>query len=141
MEQRTVVYQAAGLGAVRLTVQAATVVTGMQRALLRGTAQGYLAVLEQQAGGPPAQWDALRLALTLWYPDLLAATVAAEGLDLALPPEQFLALPDGLIAAWEDAVYALNPHWLGREPAQPPAADAETEKNAAAPGASKSAVG
>jgi hypothetical protein len=55
-----------------------------------------------------ARWLVARVV----YPDLLAAAVDADGLNLDMGIDEFIGLPAGLRAAWEDAVYGLNPQWL-----------------------------
>jgi len=85
------------------TVSTATVLIGMVRARLRRDGERAIEPNEDR-----------RLLRILVYPDICAAVVSAEGLPYAWPPtfEQFLALPDSLDAALEDAIYRLNPHWL-----------------------------
>lgn len=84
-----------------VTVRAATVRQGMERTRLR---------LEgRKVEQPDMGLTILRL---FTYPDLVSATVSAQGLPWPLTFEQFLDLPDALVGPWERAVYALNPHWL-----------------------------
>ncbi|MBN1261088.1 MAG: hypothetical protein JXB35_10445 [Anaerolineae bacterium] len=120
MGTRVVEYQDSKLK-VRLVVQEANALIGMRRALLRGGAEGYLKIQEAQIEGErpkSVKLAALRLVARMQYPDLLAATVEAEGVDPEMEIESFLDLPDRLVIAWENAVYELNPHWLGLEPGE-----------------------
>jgi len=89
------------LDGITLTVSAATVLIGMRRTRL------------QVEGRSAEETDPDRTLLRLYtYPDLVAATVEAQGIPWPLSFEDFLELPDRLAAQWENAVYALNPHWL-----------------------------
>jgi hypothetical protein len=46
------------------------------------------------------------------YPDLVAAVTYQEGFEnWPLTFNEFTALPDALVLAWEDLVYKVNPHW------------------------------
>lgn len=94
---------------VRITVAPATVLIGMRRTRL------------QVEGRSAEESDPDRALLHLYtYPDLIAATVEAEGIPWPISFDDFLTLPDQLAAQWENAVYELNPHWLpgGGEPAE-----------------------
>ena len=86
---------------VQITVTEANVLIGVKRGRLKG--EGLRAEEED------LDREIIRLYV---YPDLIAATVKAEGIEWPLDFEGFLALPDGLAAKWESAVYDLNPHWL-----------------------------
>ena len=111
-KRKKIVYQTED-GLVRLTVARASAVMGMQRSLLQ------VRGVEQSAGQP----EAVLVLRQITYPDLVAPVVEAEGrvqtnqgetLDFADWPfafEQFAELPDDLIVIWENAVYAVNPHW------------------------------
>lgn len=84
---------------VRLVVSQATVLMGMKRSRIK------------REGLNAKEEDLDRHLLRVYtFPDLIAATVEIEGLDLDF--EVFLALPDTLVALWEEAVYRLNSHWL-----------------------------
>lgn len=100
MQTAVVEFKGDGLE-VRLTLSAATVLQGFTRTRLK---------LEADKAG---ESDPDRLFLRSWlFPDLCAATVAAEGIPWPLDFETFLTLPDGLAMAWEAATYKLNPGWL-----------------------------
>ena len=112
-----------------IVVSEATVLIGMKRTRIRLEAE------------PEKEEDPDKRLLRLFtYPDLAAAateimlTPAAatdgekpdEVFISPSPPldfETFLALPEQLVSAWEQAVYALNPHWL-------PGNDSATKKKA-----------
>lgn len=96
METRTIEH-----GDIKLTVSQATVLIGMKRTRLKLEAQ--------QAEETDPDRHILRL---LTFPDVISATVQAEGLEWPLDFETFLGLPDSLEGKWEEAVYDLNPHWL-----------------------------
>lgn len=99
---------------VRLSVSQATVLMGMKRSRLK------------REGMDVEEKDIDRHLLRIFtYPDLMAATVEADGLDLDF--ESFLLWPDSLVAMWENAVYRLNPHWL---PAQPEREDGDPKAQA-----------
>lgn len=99
-------------GPVELRITAATVRQGVKRSRLRLEAR--------QAGDADPDVAILR---TFTYPDLTAATASAVGLPWPLAFDDFLQLPDAWVAEWEQAVYALNPHWLpGGGPASDPKA-------------------
>lgn len=93
--------------AVRLTITAPTIESGTARTVLRVDGQ---AALESE----PAATTTRRILRLVTYPDLMAATVAVEGLPWPLDFETFIALPEELGALWEQAVYDLNPRWLQR---------------------------
>ncbi len=106
METRTIQH-----GSLSATVSQATTLMGMRRTLLQ---------LEAQKAEAPEDDEALRILRTVIYPDLAAAMVGSEGFDLNF--EGFCALPDKFVAKWEEAAYALNPHW------QPGYSEAEEKK-------------
>lgn len=107
MQTEAVNYQANGYD-VQLTVSEATVLVGMRRTRLK--LAGDKAEKERaKDGGYDADRHLLRATI---YPDLIAATVEAQGLEWPLEFEDFLGLPEQLWAVWEQAVYRLNPHWL-----------------------------
>lgn len=109
---------------VRLTLQEASVLTGMKRAILAERARAQ--VQEVRLGDGVGDVAVLLLA-NYTYPDLLAATVAAEGLDVAtMTLADFLALPQELVDAWLVGVYALCPHWA---PGHKPDTAEAAEKN------------
>jgi len=85
----------------KLTVSEATALIGMKRTRLK--------IEADRAGETDPDRHILRL---LTFPDVVAATVQVEGLEWPLDFETFVALPDRLVAKWEEAVYGLNPHWL-----------------------------
>lgn len=120
---------------IRLIVGQATVLMGMKRAVLQGSAESWVAsrrakVLtdiaaqdDDSADDDPTAGNghspeiltlmAGSLAARILYPDLIACVVEADGLDVeALTVDAFLELPDRLINAWDAVVYELNPHWL-----------------------------
>jgi hypothetical protein len=88
----------------RVTVSEATVAMGFRRSQLRTAAAREAVDFEERILGE------------LTYPDLVAATLAVEGLPWPLDFASFLALPEQLLTPWEAAVYDLNPHWLPTEP-------------------------
>jgi len=97
---------------VKIVVGAANTLMGMRRTRIREEGRKEI---EQES-------DVDRRILRIYtYPDLIAATVEAEGIPWPLDFEPFLELPDHLVAEWEQAIYELNPHWI------PKAADQSTE--------------
>lgn len=102
----------------KLVVQEADTLVGMKRGILRRRGQDYLKADDgkviKEAGSSLAV-TALTLVATVIYPDLLAATVSAEGLDLDMTFADFLGLSDQFVDAWEIAVYGLNAHWLPQD--------------------------
>jgi hypothetical protein len=87
---------------VRLTVSEATLLLGLRRTRLKVEASHGETDLDR------------RILLFVTYPDLVAATIEAEGIPWPPDFEAFIALPEPLAIAWEEAVYRLNPHWLPR---------------------------
>lgn len=149
-----VVYQN-GKTEITIVVGQATALMGMKRAVFNGWAEQWIkdrqaAILETEAGGDEpddgdvvgiaslkaADFFAASLAVRLLYPSLMAAAISAEGLVPSLEAmtiDAFLELPDGLVAAWEDKVSELNPHWFpardgGGGKADDGAAEAEEKK-------------
>lgn len=122
---------------VSIVVQEATVLTGMMRAIFSNRAQDELEALE--LGNSTGDVATILLA-RFTYPDLMGATVEAEGLDLdGLSLEEFLSLPQELVDAWMVAVYELCPHWSPSFAAS--ADEAKTEKKDAPVSAAMSASG
>lgn len=100
---------------VKLWVREATVLDSMKRAVLSAAASTWLEAYKLASDGKarPIDVSALRYASEALYPDLLATTFKYEGLDPDISVERFIELPDRLVGVWSDAVYELNPHWLG----------------------------
>lgn len=133
MPTQTLAFQSDGLD-VRLVLGPATTLAGIKRAMLQGRAMAYL---ESHPAAPERSLEAAarRIAVHYLYPDLLAAVVEAEGLDPEMEVAEFLALPQALTDAWQNQVYALNPHWY---PFKTEEADAEAEKKDGGPANSSS---
>lgn len=144
MQTRTVEYYVEGDGEgvpdteIKVTVSQATVLMGMRRAVLQGSAESWVASrradvlagqeddesdtdvvtvgdVDSSNGNRPELLNLMAgsLAARILYPDLLACVRESEGLDTdALTVDAFLELPDRLVNAWEAAVYELNPQWL-----------------------------
>jgi hypothetical protein len=110
-------------GDIKLTVSEATALIGMKRTRLKLEA-------ERAAETDPDR----HLLRMLTFPDVVSATVQAEGLEWPLDFETFVALPDQLVAKWEEAVYGLNPHWL-------PGYDEAAEKKLPSPSSGDSPSG
>ncbi len=109
MPTKTLTYQDDGLN-VTLVLGAATALSGIKRAMLQGRAAAHLDEIPD-AAERALEVAALRIVVQYLYPDLLAAVVGAEGLDPEMAVSDFLALPQALTDAWQNQVYALNPHW------------------------------
>lgn len=126
MVERTLEYVDKGYD-VKLVVTEATVLSGMKRAVLAGFGLSYLKAHGYgfgddggKKGVSYVELSAQRVIAQSVYPDLLAVTKEAVGLDLDMSVEEFMELPDGLTGVWSDLVYELNPLWL-------PRAEEETE--------------
>ena len=102
MESKIIEYAGNGITA-RVVVSAANVLQGMKRTRLRN-AHGPLEKMPEEEV----------IARVFTYPDLIAAAreIEISGLDDVPTFDQFVALPEVLAIQWEEAVYALNPHWL-----------------------------
>ena len=105
---------------VRLVVTRATLKQGIKRTRLRVEGQ------KLAKDGQLEDVDEFLLRMYTW-PDLMAATVSADGIEWPLTFAAFLELPDTLGAKWEAAVYELNPGWLPA--AKEDTAEKEAEKN------------
>ncbi|HUX16631.1 MAG TPA: hypothetical protein VMW52_09180 [Phycisphaerae bacterium] len=92
---------------VRLTIARADIRAGMRRTRLQLDADAHDKGKKARNEDPD-----VRLLRRFTYPDLMAATVEASGIPWPLGFEDYLALPERLGLAWEQAVYELNPHWL-----------------------------
>jgi hypothetical protein len=108
---RVVEYEQGGFQA-RVVVATATVRMGIERQALQDAAQ-------KTQGDEPPRIGLLRL---LTWPDLVAATV--EGVIDGRPAyditfDEWLDLPEPFVVQWEDAVYALNSHWMPSPPPLP----------------------
>ncbi len=124
--------------AVRLVLQAATVLSGMRRAILAERVSEQLAKIdmEKQIGAV-----ATLLVGRFTYPDLIAAVVESEGMDVdSLSLDEFLNLPQEFVDNWLVAVYDLCPHWSPKQAAATVDA-AEAEKKDAASSSSGSGSG
>lgn len=91
-------------GGVKITVRRANGYMGMKRSLITFDA---VQKNEQNAETDPV----IAILRTMTYPDLISATVKTEGVPWPMSFEEFIDLPDDLIARWEEAVYVVNPHW------------------------------
>jgi len=92
---------------VRLTITRADIRAGMRRTRLQLDADAHGKGKKARSEDPD-----VRLLRRFTYPDLMAATVEASGIPWPLAFDDYLALPERLGLAWEQAVYELNPHWL-----------------------------
>ena len=110
IETKTVKYED-GKQKIKLVVSEATSLIGMQRAILKGRASAFLESREDTKH-EDALTAAYMLVMLFQFPDLQAATVKATGLTVPMSPEEFCSLPQRLVNAWDEADYALNPHWL-----------------------------
>jgi hypothetical protein len=127
VEQKTIAGQL-GDQEVRIVVQAATVLSGMRRAIL---ADRVSTELDARGLGSSSLDVAVLLVARFTYPDLLAAVVESEGIntdDMSL--DDFLNLPQALVDAWLVAVYELCPHWSPRSLHSEAEAAAEKKKEA-----------
>jgi hypothetical protein len=95
------------VGEFTVTVREATALDGMRRQILRGNAI--------QAADTD---EALQIMRLIVYPDLTCCLVKEQsrGLPDPLTFEAFCELPVGLTDAWNEAVYTVNPQFLGIEP-------------------------
>ena len=103
-------------------VTQASVLDGIERAVIRGSASSFVDTLMEEQGKDISDEDklklmpkftAMRIAAEGMYPDLIAATKEATGIDLNdFGIAKFLQVPDAVVTPWSDAVYRLNPHWL-----------------------------
>jgi len=92
---------------VRLTVSEETILISMRRFRLQQEAQSA------------KETDPDRLFLhAVVYPNLVSATVEAEGIQWPLTFEAFLRRRAGLWDAWTAKVKKLNPHWYDTAPAE-----------------------
>lgn len=103
-------------------VSQANVLDGIERAVIRGTASNFVDTVmkndskdisdEEKLRLVP-KFTAMRIAAEGMYPDLIAATKEAVGIDLDnFGIAEFITMPDAVMTPWSDAVYRLNPHWL-----------------------------
>jgi len=117
------------IGAVALTLQAATVLGGMRRIVLAQRGRAFLEELDLPEGSPSA--EAFLILATFTYPTCVAAVTEAEGLDIEnLTLADFASLPEAFVDAWYDAVIAICPEWAPFAKER----DAATEKKAATSG-------
>lgn len=100
MKTTTVEYRDDDL-TVRLVVARANIQAGMTRTRLQVVSDAQ-----------PDEDQDVQLLRRFTYPDVIAATVEAEGIPWPLSFEDYLALPERLGVMWEQAVYDLNPHWV-----------------------------
>jgi hypothetical protein len=103
-------------------VSQASVLDGIERAVIRGTASNFVDTIMKSDGKDIddesalkllPKFTAMRIAAEGMYPDLIAATKEATGIDLDnFGIAEFIGMPDAVMTPWSDAVYRLNPHWL-----------------------------
>jgi hypothetical protein len=56
--------------------------------------------------------DEARKALrVMGYPDMITATVAAEGIPWPISFDEFVELPEVFYESWSEMVYSMNPQW------------------------------
>jgi len=108
------------LPGVSVTVGMATYKMGLTRTILMDQARQAQRAA-QEAGAKPDLTNAVELAeavgLAMIYPSLIAGVVEQNGFE-SWPPtaEEVMGLPEPFVAAWEQAVFSLNPHWRARPP-------------------------
>lgn len=114
---------------VELECAPANALTGMKRALLtrNGGAWFRAKMAPNGASGDDADDDAMMVPAGLeveallflarvTYPDLVAGVKVATGLDLdTFTLDEFIEIPEPLLAAWEEITYRANPHWLAQD--------------------------
>jgi hypothetical protein len=88
----------------RIIVSEATALQGMKRSRL---------AFEAGAIDDPD----VRILRGFYYPALIAAArqIEIEGVLGDPAFDDFAALPEALVKQWEDAAFALNPHWLPQD--------------------------
>lgn len=104
----------------RVVVRPANYRIGLTRTLLMDQAR-------RETPGEPDVSDAEALALAfgrvMLWPALVAPVVEHDGFDHWPPTaDELLDMPEPFVSVWEQAVYALNPHWRAVVPEE---ADAE----------------
>ena len=122
LETRTVTYRD-----VTLVVSEASVAGGMKRSRLKMDALAELG----PAYDPNNDMHLMRV---VGYPDMLGSLASCEGMTPPASFDEFIQLPDALLALWMDAAYALNPHWLTVP--QPGQKEANQKKFSSSPSAS-----
>jgi hypothetical protein len=102
MDSKVIEYAGNGVTG-RVVVTAANVLQGMKRTRLRN-AHGPLEGIAEE----------VVIASVFTYPDLVAAAreLQISGIEGEPTFDQFCQLPEAFVMPWEEAVYALNPHWL-----------------------------
>lgn len=109
-----------------IVVSQASVLHGMRRSRVKMMELEAIQKEREEAGRAPDEaFDDLELMRAITYPDLVAATLVFDGAPWetmklpavleAFPFSSMLDLTDALLTRWTEAVYALNPHWLGLE--------------------------
>jgi hypothetical protein len=97
---------------IELEIGPATVEMGMRRSMLLSQARGDA---EPQADDDPTLALARHLLRTIYYPTMIAAVVRQSGFDhWPISYEEYAALPEPPVIEWEEATFALNPHWKPR---------------------------
>lgn len=102
-----------------ITVRQASMKSSIKRQVLRGKQAALLEQREKE--GEPAPFHYRYYALQT-LPQLFGSTVEivnAKGAKLKLPDEmgidEFMELPEALVALWEEAALGVNPHWLPKD--------------------------
>jgi hypothetical protein len=101
---------------VRVTVTQASRALGIKKAAI---ADGAMQSLGEPDVLSPIETLIIRFTGSAIYPSCAAATTniengdaAVQKLKLPMTYREFLDLPDKLVEMWEQAVFALNPHWV-----------------------------
>lgn len=85
---------------VTITVARATALQGITRYRLMGDGD--------------KEQDDMRYISMFIYPNLVAATIAVEGMAWPITAQEVAELPEDLVTAWSHAVFDCNPNWEPR---------------------------
>jgi len=104
---------------VELVVREATTADAFRKGALARKFATELGINLGEAGGVKGI-ELMRVHVaTRFLPECISATVEVKNRDkektqlkLDLTVDDFLALPEALVMLWQEAMYALNPHWF-----------------------------
>jgi len=112
---------------IEITVVQASLERGFTRASLSQRMDAQLRARKIEEGAEIGNELQYRFVAIRTYPEVMAATKQIKNVpdasgkstsQLSLPMsfEDFIALPEALVMLWEQAVYAMNPHWVPKRP-------------------------
>lgn len=90
---------------VSITVQRASAVNSVKR---------YQLMTQAELANKSETDEAMSFIRLVTYPMAACATIAVSGMKWPMTAEEFAQLPEDVYRQWLDAVYLVNPQWMGK---------------------------